>query len=191
MLLCRLRCRGSCGSGVSRGCGNLRLKGRWWLEERIEIVVSHCNHFSETNTFNTFQYHLYPARRVEPELTTSKPLPVSTLSVVAATLPPFRCKSQIMSRLFSWGNICDICSTCSGSTTLPGARPCAPALEPPAPLSRLKNHRITKNETTARVRSEGILIEGSSSDMMVEKKNEGSGWKISYRRKITIVSFWL
>lgn len=100
----------------------------------------------------------------QSKLTISKPRPLKILSVVAATLPPFRCKSHIISRVFSCGNICDICSTWAGSTACPRAR----VRLPPAPgsSSRLKNHRITKKDTTAKVRREGILREGSSSDIV-------------------------
>jgi hypothetical protein len=45
------------------------------------------------------------------ELTTSRPRPLRILSVVATTLPPFRCKSHRMLRRSSWGNICWMRST--------------------------------------------------------------------------------
>lgn len=38
-------------------------------------------------------------------VTVSRPLPLNALSVVAATFPPFRCRSQAMSLLFSCGSI--------------------------------------------------------------------------------------
>ena len=103
-------------------------------------------------------------KRKERKLTTSNPRPLKILSVVAATLPPFRCKSHIISRAFNCGNIWDICSTCAGSTAFPRARLRPPPPEPlPGSLSRLKNHRMTKKETTARVRRDGMLRDGSSS----------------------------
>lgn len=46
--------------------------------------------------------------------TISSPLPPSIRSVVAAALPPFRCKSHAMSRLLSCGNICATWSICAG-----------------------------------------------------------------------------
>jgi len=42
---------------------------------------------------------------------TSKPLPLSILSVVATTFPPFRCKSHMILRRETCGNICCILST--------------------------------------------------------------------------------
>ena len=93
------------------------------------------------------------------QLTVSNPLPLKIRSVVAATLPPFKCKSHIISLWFICGNICDICSTCAGSTLRPRGSCTA------APSRDEKNHRKTKNETTARVRIEGMLSVGSSSAM--------------------------
>ena len=50
--------------------------------------------------------------RTEPGgLTVSSPLPLSILSVVAATLPPFLCRSHMMVRRGICGNICCILST--------------------------------------------------------------------------------
>jgi hypothetical protein len=43
--------------------------------------------------------------------TTSRPLPLSILSVVATTFPPFRCRSHIILRRDTCGNICCILST--------------------------------------------------------------------------------
>lgn len=103
-------------------------------------------------------------------LTASKPRPERTLSVVAATLPPFRCRSHMISRVLNCGNIWDICSTWAGSTTFPRARP--RALGGLLSSSRLKNHRNTKKETTARVRSEGMLRDGSSSDIVADRQAE-------------------
>ena len=50
---------------------------------------------------------------VRGTLTGSSCLPINTLSVVACTLPLFRCRSHMISLRFSCGNICDICSTCA------------------------------------------------------------------------------
>jgi len=44
-------------------------------------------------------------------LTTSSPLPLNILSVVATTFPPFRCKSHMILRLDTCGNICCMRST--------------------------------------------------------------------------------
>ncbi len=62
--------------------------------------------------------HKYPATKTplpddNPHTVSNPPL-ASTLSVVAATLPPFRCKSHIISRRPSCGNIFAICSTSAG-----------------------------------------------------------------------------
>jgi hypothetical protein len=97
-------------------------------------------------------------------LTVSNPLPVKILSVVAATLPPFRCRSHIISLRFNCGNICDICSTCAGSTLLPR---CCSRFKPPESLDDRdeRSHRITRKETTASVRREGRLNDGSTSAM--------------------------
>jgi hypothetical protein len=50
-------------------------------------------------------------RKKRARLTVSKPLPLKILSVVATTFPPFRCKSHIILRLDTCGNICCIRST--------------------------------------------------------------------------------
>jgi len=42
---------------------------------------------------------------------TSNPLPLNILSVVATTFPPFRCRSHMILRLDTCGNICCIRST--------------------------------------------------------------------------------
>lgn len=42
---------------------------------------------------------------------TSKPRPLKILSVVATTFPPFRCRSHMMLRRETCGNICCILST--------------------------------------------------------------------------------
>ena len=90
---------------------------------------------------------------VQIELTFSKPLPLKTLSVVAATFPPLRCKSHTMVLRSNCGNICITCSTCAMLTRRP-------------PLDRVplfpdgelkKNHRIAKNPITMTARSCGIL----------------------------------
>ncbi len=50
--------------------------------------------------------------------TASSPPLDSILSVVAATLPPLRCRSHIISLLPICGNIVAICSTCAGFAVL-------------------------------------------------------------------------
>jgi hypothetical protein len=47
----------------------------------------------------------------ETTLTTSNPRPFSILSVVATTFPPFRCRSHMMLRRATCGNICWMRST--------------------------------------------------------------------------------
>ena len=58
----------------------------------------------------------------EIQRTASSPPLDKILSVVAATLPPLRCKSHIISLLPICGNIVAICSTCAGSAVLGLAR---------------------------------------------------------------------
>lgn len=50
--------------------------------------------------------------KIRVALTMSKPPPTNTRSLVAAMLPPFRCRSQAMALRSSWGNMAAICSTC-------------------------------------------------------------------------------
>ncbi len=57
------------------------------------------------------------------KLTGSSALPIRILSVVACTLPRFRCKSHIISRRLICGNICAIWSTCAGVKRIPGVVP--------------------------------------------------------------------
>lgn len=97
------------------------------------------------------------------QLTVSNPLPVKILSVVAATLPPFRCKSHISSLRVSCGNICARWSSCTGSTVWVPVLPLCELLSFCEDVRDEKNHRKTKNETTAKVMSEGMLTEGSES----------------------------
>jgi hypothetical protein len=52
-----------------------------------------------------------PGKRKPAELTTSKPRPLNILSVVATTFPPFRCRSHMILRRETCGNICCILST--------------------------------------------------------------------------------
>lgn len=61
-------------------------------------------------------------------LTTSKPLPLSILSVVATTFPPFLCKSHMILRLETCGNICWIRSTSASLARklFAALRPCDP-----------------------------------------------------------------
>jgi hypothetical protein len=55
----------------------------------------------------------------ELALTVARVPPESTRSLVAATLPPLRCRSQAMARRSSWGNIWASCSTAARSMALP------------------------------------------------------------------------
>ena len=60
--------------------------------------------------------HVIPTRSMarRAPLTASNPPLAKILSVVAATLPPFRCKSHIISLRLIWGNIIATCSTSAG-----------------------------------------------------------------------------
>lgn len=72
--------------------------------------------------------------------TDSRLLPLRIRSVVASTLPPFLCKSHMMLRLGSCGNICATCSTCAGLTWLLAL----PLLDCPAGDDGPANHRKTR-----------------------------------------------
>ena len=88
-------------------------------------------------------WHATPSKTV---LTTSSPLPLKTLSVVATTFPPFLCKSHIMLRLGTCGNICWILST-SASLALTF---CAALREPPPSVPALlkKKYRMARPPRT-------------------------------------------
>lgn len=91
----------------------------------------------------------------------SSPRPPSTLSVVAATFPPFRCRSHAMLRRSRSGKILWIESTFATSTGRPALaldeEPELLAEAPPAGLERY--HRMARKPTRATARSCGILIE--------------------------------
>lgn len=57
-------------------------------------------------------------KQIEKTALTLSNAPLNILSLVAATLPPFRCRSQIISLRPTCGNICVICSTSRSSTAL-------------------------------------------------------------------------
>jgi hypothetical protein len=88
------------------------------------------------------------------ELTLSRDLPLSTLSVVAAAFPPFLCRSHAMSLLFSCGNIWAIVSICAGSMRVErvalGRVPFAEGL--------LEYQRYTRKATTANTMTCGMLM---------------------------------
>ena len=104
-------------------------------------------------------------RTSSAQLAGSRPLPPRTLSVVAATLPPFRCRSHMISLLFNCGNICVICSTCTGVKRCPFRRAVISLLED---LEDIK-YLIMKNERNATNASEGIERVDSSSAEAIAK----------------------
>jgi hypothetical protein len=90
-------------------------------------------------------------------LTVSKPLPFSPLSIVAATFPPFRCKSHAMSRLLSCGSISATWSICAGLTR--GAARFAAARVPgAAAVGLLRYHRTARKVTTINTSTWGTLM---------------------------------
>lgn len=77
-------------------------------------MLAHCSQQSVSSVQNSMIFsppHIFGGDRWMLRLTISNPLPPSILSVVAATLPPFRCRSHITCRLSSWGNMAEIWST--------------------------------------------------------------------------------
>lgn len=92
------------------------------------------------------------------ELTVSRPRPLSTLSVVAEALPPFRCRSHAISRRLSCGNIVAIWSTCAGF--MRGAE--RAGVTPACVLDGLlRYHRDARKMTTRKTRTWGMLIDCS------------------------------
>ena len=83
-------------------------------------------------------------------LTVSKVPRLNTRSVVAATLPPFRCKSHMISRREIWGNICEICSTSAGFAV----RDRGEAVDEEAGVK--KKYRTARAERAARRRRDGM-----------------------------------
>jgi len=92
----------------------------------------------------------------------SSPRPPSILSVVAVTLPPFRCRSHMISRRFSCGNIWDICSTCAAVKRWPALRPEVPELLLLRDRNQYRIRKIERKATKAREGSE--RVSSSSSD---------------------------
>jgi hypothetical protein len=93
-------------------------------------------------------------------LTVSSPLPLSILSVVAATLPPFLWRSHMMVRLAICGNICCILSTSASRARRLLALEVDCDAREEAPLK--KNHRIAIPPMKRTRRSCGMLIVCSS-----------------------------
>lgn len=89
-------------------------------------------------------------------LTTSKPLPLNILSVVATTFPPFRCKSHMILLLEICGNICCIRPTSSSRARMLFAllrfTPDAAGFEP-----EKKRYRIANAPTNITMRSCGMF----------------------------------
>ena len=77
----------------------------------------------------------------------------------------------MISRLFSCGNICDICSTCAAVNRSPLLVPFAPE-----PDRDEKKYRYEKNMSSPTMINEGIEIVASSScvDMMADGADVGS-----------------
>ena len=92
-------------------------------------------------------------RRYEDVLTVSK-LPLDRIrSVVAATLPPFRCRSHMMSLRAICGNICAICST---SARLTPRRFVELAADDPAREGEKKKYRMASADKAAKRMREGM-----------------------------------
>jgi len=118
------------------GVGMLKLGGAWC------VVVSNVS----------------ISRRLVVELTVSRPRPLSTLSVVAEALPPFRCRSHAISRRLSCGNIVAIWSICAGF--MRGAERAGAACAW-VPDGLLRYHRDARKMTTRKTRTWGRLIDCS------------------------------
>lgn len=95
-------------------------------------------------------------------LTGSKPRPASTLSVVACTLPLFRCRSHMISRLLNCGNICNTCSTCAAENLKVCDEAGVELLDRAA-----KKYLYEKNMITPTIIRDGIEIVASSSTAIV------------------------
>lgn len=85
------------------------------------------------------------------ELTCSKVLPPSTVSVIACTFPPFFCKFHAIVRLSNWGNICASCSICAGFALRFAAD--VGGLAAPG----LSHHRATRTVIARKTRIWGML----------------------------------
>ena len=92
--------------------------------------------------------------------TLSRPRPPSTRSDVAATLPPFLCRSHMMSLRLSCGNICATCSTWAPVNLWPFLREFVAVSEDRDDIK----YRIMKNERKATKASDGMDRVASSSE---------------------------
>ena len=98
-------------------------------------------------------------------LTTSSPLPLNILSVVATTFPPLRCKSHMIFRLDTCGNICCIRSTSASRALRLFAD--EPFLFPLAlELDEKKKYRIARPPRKSIRISCGMLIVWSEEDIL-------------------------
>jgi len=88
------------------------------------------------------------------KLTVSNPRPLNTRSVVAATIPPFLCRSHAISLLFNCGNMLAIWSMCAG--LIRTAR-FVPAGRVPAAAGFARYHRMARTETMMKTMSCGML----------------------------------
>ena len=86
------------------------------------------------------------------ELTVSRAPLDSIRSVVAATLPPFLCRSHMISLRGICGNICDICSTSAGFAVRELPRPDADNED----VGVKKKYLTARADRAARRRREGI-----------------------------------
>lgn len=86
---------------------------------------------------------------------TSKALPLNTLSVVAVTFPPFRCRSHMISLRLNCGNICDNWSTCAVFTPKP--RDCPAGSRVLLPEGFENNHRMRRDVMTMNTRIWGMF----------------------------------
>jgi hypothetical protein len=106
----------------------------------------------------------------------SKPLPLSPLSIVAATLPPFLCKSHAMSRLLSCGSISATWSICAGLTRA-AARFAAARVPGAAAVGLLRYHRTARKVTTMNTSTWGTLMLCSAMTIREESSRVGEmGW---------------
>lgn len=94
--------------------------------------------------------------------TTSNPLPLNILSVVATTFPPFRCRSHIIFRRDTCGNICCILSTSASLARMLFADVAFRLCEDDAELDEKKKYRIARPPSRSSISSCGIFIVCSS-----------------------------
>ena len=115
----------------------------------------------------------------EGALTVSSARPLRTFSVVAATFPPLRDRSQAMARRSSCGNMCAIWSICAGLTR--GAARLAATGRATLLVGLLRYHRTANTVTTTKTSICGML-----SVCSVMLRVAGSGGRMA-----ALVGVWL